>query len=163
MAMMRRACVTSARHVYGTLSSSSVTSTAFATTSSAVAASAASAPSAASPATAVTPAAVAASMLRHKRRYCHDAAALSPFDSSKHQMSDKDKFLFDTNGFVVVKNVFSKEDLARFHSAVDAHADQIHERKGQLRLTAAKTPLSGDGKTGRKDLAGFLGWRGVVR
>ena len=39
-------------------------------------------------------------------------------------------------------------EVAKFHEAVEAHADQIHERKGQLRLTAAKTPLSGDGKTG---------------
>jgi len=86
---------------------------------------------------------------------CHDAESLSPFTST---MPDEDKFLFDTNGFVVVRNVFSKDDIARFHAGIDAHAEHVHERKGQLRLTAAKTPLSGDGKTGRKDLAGFLGW-----
>jgi hypothetical protein len=104
--------------------------------------------------TATAPAAAASAAVwansQTRRAYCHDAAALSPFDAAAHGMPERDKFLFDTNGFVVVKNVFSKEDLARFHGAIDAHADQIHERKGQLRLTAAKTPLSGDGKTGRK-------------
>ena len=90
---------------------------------------------------------------------CHDAQALGALPGeSEHAVSDVDKFLFDTNGFVIVKNVFSKKDLKAFHDAIDAHAHLIHERKGQLRLTAAKTPLSGDGKTGRKDLAGFLGW-----
>ena len=90
---------------------------------------------------------------------CHDAQALGALPGeSEHAVSDVDKFLFDTNGFVIVKNVFSKTDLKEFHDAIDAHAHLIHERKGQLRLTAAKTPLSGDGKTGRKDLAGFLGW-----
>ena len=91
---------------------------------------------------------------------CHDARALGPLPGdAEHAVSDVDKFLFDTNGFVVVKDVFSKDDLRAFHDAIDAHAHLIHERKGQLRLTAAKTPLSGDGKTGRKDLAGFLGWQ----
>ena len=91
---------------------------------------------------------------------CHDAQALGPLPGdAEHAVSDVDKFLFDTNGFVVVKDVFSKDDLRAFHDAIDAHAHLIHERKGQLRLTAAKTPLSGDGKTGRKDLAGFLGWQ----
>jgi len=73
-------------------------------------------------------------------------------------MSEHDKFLFDTNGFVIVRNVYSAEEVARFHAAVDAHAGAVHERRGHLRLTAATSPLAGDGTTGRKDLAGFLGW-----
>ena len=97
---------------------------------------------------------------RRRAGMCHDARALGPLPGdAEHAVSDVDKFLFDTNGFVVVKDVFSKDDLRAFHDAIDAHAHLIHERKGQLRLTAAKTPLSGDGKTGRKDLAGFLGWQ----
>jgi ectoine hydroxylase-related dioxygenase (phytanoyl-CoA dioxygenase family) len=91
--------------------------------------------------------------------YCHDASALSPFaGSDAPAMPAADKFLFDTNGFVIVRGVFGADDLARFHAGVDAHAHEIHERRGQLRLTATRTPLSGDGVTGRKDLAGFLGW-----
>ena len=58
------------------------------------------------------------------RRACHDAAALRPFADG---MSDADKFLFDTNGFVVVPDVFGAADLRRFHDAIDAHADSIHE------------------------------------
>jgi len=109
-------------------------------------------------ATSPTKTSISAAATAAAQRSCHDAASLSPFASSNHVMSDTDKFLFDTNGFVVVKGVFDKSDLSRFHSAIETHADQIHERKGQLRLTKEKTPLSGDGKTGRKDLAGFLGW-----
>ena len=97
------------------------------------------------------------SVFRGTQGMCHDAAALHPF---KDGMSDADKFLFDTNGFVVVKGVFGKDDLSKFHEAIDAHKTQIHERKGQLRLThgGANDKLKGDGVTGRKDLAGFLGW-----
>ena len=64
---------------------------------------------------------------------CHDARALGPLPGdAEHAVSDVDKFLFDTNGFVVVKDVFSKDDLRAFHDAIDAHAHLIHERKGQL-------------------------------
>ena len=57
---------------------------------------------------------------------CHDGESLAPFPST---MPDADKFLFDTNGFVIVRNVFSTAEVAKFHEAVEAHADQIHERK----------------------------------
>jgi hypothetical protein len=97
-----------------------------------------------------------------RRGMCHDAAALHPFPDG---MSASDKFMFDTNGFVVVKNVFGEADLRRFHDAIDEHGDQIHERKGQLRLTKGGSSdlLKGDGVTGRKDLAGFLGWQAPHR
>ena len=34
----------------------------------------------------------------------------------------------------------------------------MEERKGELRNTRSGTPLAGDGVTGRRDLAGMLGW-----
>lgn len=37
-------------------------------------------------------------------------------------------------------------------------ACETSERKGKLRLTSRGGPLSGDGFTGRRDVAGFLGW-----
>ena len=50
---------------------------------------------------------------------CHDARALGPLPGdAEHAVSDVDKFLFDTNGFVVVKDVFSKDDLRAFHDTV---------------------------------------------
>ena len=59
--------------------------------------------------------------------YCHDASALSPFaGSDAPAMPAADKFLFDTNGFVIVRGVFGADDLARFHAGIDAHAHEIH-------------------------------------
>ena len=37
--------------------------------------------------------------LQTARRHCHDGASLSPF-TPEQGMSEHDKFLFDTNGFV---------------------------------------------------------------
>mmetsp|Transcript_41289 Transcript_41289/g.78930 ORF Transcript_41289/g.78930 Transcript_41289/m.78930 type:complete len:337 (+) Transcript_41289:158-1168(+) len=74
------------------------------------------------------------------------------------QMSLEEKFLFDTNGYIVVKNVLSQEDLALANNAVDQHAADFKERKGKLRNTKDGTPLAGDGSTGRFDLGGFLEW-----
>jgi len=45
------------------------------------------------------------------------------------------------------------------NAAIDKRADDPGtERKGNLRLTRKGGPLSGDGVTGRRDIAGFLGW-----
>ena len=75
-------------------------------------------------------------------------------------MTDIEKYLFDLNGFLVVRNVFTKEEIRSANAAVDARSDAVVERKGDLRLGGAKgeSALAGDGVTGRKDLGGMLGW-----
>lgn len=62
----------------------------------------------------------------------------------------------------MLRNVLSKSDVAAAMSAVDTHATTFHERKGELRTSALygrqSEPLKGDGRTGRLDMGGLLGW-----
>ncbi|CAK8998332.1 Uncharacterized protein SCF082_LOCUS5598 [Durusdinium trenchii] len=66
--------------------------------------------------------------------------------------------LFDLNGFVVLRGVLSREEVAAANAGIDAHAERLAERRGGLRNTKDNTPLAGDMRTGRLDLGGMLGW-----
>jgi len=68
-------------------------------------------------------------------------------------------YLFDTAGYVILRGVLSPDEVAACNKAVDARADEMLERSGELRLSGSDA-LAGDGKTGRKDLGGLLGWEG---
>ena len=50
-------------------------------------------------------------------------------------MSDIDKFSFDLNGFIIVRGVFSPEEVAEANAAIDVHLGELSERKGPLRNT----------------------------
>eukprot|EP00930_Biecheleria_cincta_P075984 TRINITY_DN63189_c0_g1_i1.p1 TRINITY_DN63189_c0_g1~~TRINITY_DN63189_c0_g1_i1.p1 ORF type:complete len:377 (+),score=58.68 TRINITY_DN63189_c0_g1_i1:27-1133(+) len=77
-------------------------------------------------------------------------------------MSHKEKYLFDLNGFLVLRSVLSQAEVAAANDAVDAHMDTLHERTGKLRTSGLygrqSEALAGDGSTGRKDMGGMLGW-----
>jgi hypothetical protein len=73
-------------------------------------------------------------------------------------LTEEQRFMFDLEGFVVVKGVFSKDDIATANAAVDRRKEEMKERRGGLRNTKAGTSLSGDGTTGRRDLGGMLAW-----
>ena len=73
-------------------------------------------------------------------------------------ISEEERFLFDLEGYLVVKNVFTKEEIAAANAAVDRRAAEMVERKGELRNSKNGTFLAGDGATGRRDLAGMMGW-----
>ena len=74
-------------------------------------------------------------------------------------VSDLERYLFDLNGFLVVRGVFTPDEIAAANAAIDARTEAIVERKGDLRLGGSKgDPLAGDGVTGRADLGGMLGW-----
>ena len=93
---------------------------------------------------------------RSELRNAHDGPAVET------AMSQKEKYLFDLNGYVVLRGAFDADMVSRANNAVDAHLDQLHERTGQLRTSGlygrASTELAGDGSTGRADLGGMLGW-----
>lgn len=73
------------------------------------------------------------------------------------QMSPHDKFLFDLNGYVVVRNVFSPEEVAAANAAIDVHADKLCARsEASLRNAQAGTLHSAAGP--RLDMGGMLGW-----
>lgn len=73
-------------------------------------------------------------------------------------ISEEELFLFDLEGYLVVRNVFSAEEVAAMNAAVEKHRGDFKERHGELRNTKEGTPLSGDGQTGRRDLGGMLSW-----
>ena len=74
-------------------------------------------------------------------------------------MTPEQKYLFDLNGFIIIRGVLSKEEIAAAHAAIDAHTPLFKERAEKaLRNTRDGTPLAGDGNTPRLDLGGMLGW-----
>uniref|UniRef100_A0A0G4HD63 Phytanoyl-CoA dioxygenase family protein n=1 Tax=Chromera velia CCMP2878 TaxID=1169474 RepID=A0A0G4HD63_9ALVE len=78
---------------------------------------------------------------------------------SVQEVSPQEKFFFDLNGYIVVRNVLSPEEVTAANAEIDMHTGDFQERVGKLRNTVENTPMSGDGKTGRFDLGGFLGWK----
>jgi ectoine hydroxylase-related dioxygenase (phytanoyl-CoA dioxygenase family) len=71
-------------------------------------------------------------------------------------MTEDDKYLFDLNGYWVIKNVLSASEVRQCNQAIDHHAEGIHERRGELSLAGGADALRGS--TGRGDLGGMLGW-----
>ncbi|KAH8059917.1 phytanoyl-CoA dioxygenase [Aureococcus anophagefferens] len=76
-------------------------------------------------------------------------------------MSHKHKYLFDLNGYLVLRGVFSPDDVAAANAA-ERDADTHHERTGQLRTSGLygreSHALAGDGARGRLDMGGLLAW-----
>lgn len=80
--------------------------------------------------------------------------------SAAYEFTPEQKYLFDLNGFIVIRGVLSAEEVAAAHAAIDAHTAEFKERADKaLRNTRDGTPLAGDGKTPRLDLGGMLGWQ----
>jgi hypothetical protein len=73
-------------------------------------------------------------------------------------MNDAEKYIFDLNGYIVLRGVFSAEEVAAANEAIDKHSDAVLARQGVLRNTAKGTVLGGDGASPRKDLGGMLSW-----
>ena len=69
-------------------------------------------------------------------------------------MTDDEKYLFDLNGYLVLTDVLTSEEVDRCNEAIDRHADQLQEREGSLTIGA---PALG-GTSNRKDLGGMLAW-----
>jgi ectoine hydroxylase-related dioxygenase (phytanoyl-CoA dioxygenase family) len=74
-------------------------------------------------------------------------------------MSEKDKYLFDLNGYIVIRGVLTAAEIEHANSVIDRKQDKAQERiAAELRNTRKDSPLSGDGMNGRKDLGGLLEW-----
>ena len=71
-------------------------------------------------------------------------------------MNEHEKYLFDLNGYLVVENVLTPDEVALCNEAIDRHAEDIRERVGDLSLSGGSKTL--EGITGRGDLGGMLGW-----
>jgi ectoine hydroxylase-related dioxygenase (phytanoyl-CoA dioxygenase family) len=74
------------------------------------------------------------------------------------EMSEDDRYLFDLNGYVVVRGVLTPEQVQAANQAIDDHAHEFIQRSdGPLRNAIAGTKLAGSGP-GRKDLGRVLEW-----
>ena len=72
-------------------------------------------------------------------------------------MSDYEKFIFDLNGYIILRNVLSAEEVESMNKAVDCHKDEVRARtEAALKNTKSNTSLSASGS--RQDLGGMLGW-----
>ena len=71
-------------------------------------------------------------------------------------MTEDQKYLFDINGYIVVRDALSADDIALANAAIDRHVGEIRERVGELSLSGGSEVLRGS--TGRGDLDGALTW-----
>jgi hypothetical protein len=80
--------------------------------------------------------------------------------SSSSSVSATDRYLFDLNGFLVIKKVFNASEVDAANLAVNAHLHEQHERWGKLKVANAYGVRGNTltGTKGRFDLAGMLGW-----
>lgn len=73
-------------------------------------------------------------------------------------MTEDERYLFDLNGYIIVKNVLSAEEVAQANAIIDKHQNEMVERKeAALRNAVKGTKMYGEGP-GRKDLGGVLEW-----
>ena len=74
------------------------------------------------------------------------------------EMSDDEKYLFDLNGYLIVRGVLTKDEVDEANRAIDNHTKEMVERRdGALRNTVEGTKFSGLGP-GRMDLGRVLEW-----
>ena len=69
-------------------------------------------------------------------------------------MNEDDKYLFDLNGYLILRQVLTPDEVAELNTGIDHHADG---------MKAIERSLSGDsramrGTSRRKDLGGMLAW-----
>lgn len=74
------------------------------------------------------------------------------------EMTDDERYLFDLNGYIVVKGVLTSEEVKEANTVIDNHRNEMIERSDKpLRNTVGGTAFSGTGPA-RKDLGGVLEW-----
>lgn len=69
-------------------------------------------------------------------------------------MNDDERYLFDLNGYLVLRQAVSAADVAAMNAAIDHHTEDKAEREGSL--VAESKALAGTSH--RKDMGGMLGW-----
>lgn len=100
---------------------------------------------------------VALSSVSHRGIRTRSGVPLMSTATDVPEISDLEKFLFDLNGFLVLRGVLSPEEVAAANAAVDAKQGLLHSRdKPALRNTKAGSPLDAAGP--RYDMGGMLAW-----
>lgn len=76
------------------------------------------------------------------------------------EMSEAERYLFDLNGFIVVRNVLTPDQVAACNASIDTHIDEAVPRSdAALRNAVEGSPMYGSGPP-RLDLGGILEWSG---
>ena len=79
-----------------------------------------------------------------------------------------EKYFFDVNGYLVVEDILSAEQVAALNEAIDHNRDNIRIRKGELRLSGGvgrhggEVSIALEGTHGRGDIGSILRWPKAV-
>ena len=71
-------------------------------------------------------------------------------------MDEHEKFFFDLNGYLVVENALTSDEIAACNKAIDNNPDKMRIRPTEQSLSGESKALKG--KHGRTDLSGMLTW-----
>ena len=71
-------------------------------------------------------------------------------------MTEYEKYFFDVNGYLIVEDILSPEQVKALNEAIDHNPDKIRLRQGELSLAGGSPAL--EGTHGRGDIAGILAW-----
>jgi ectoine hydroxylase-related dioxygenase (phytanoyl-CoA dioxygenase family) len=71
-------------------------------------------------------------------------------------MTDDEKYLFDLNGYLVMEDVLTPQEVARANEAIDRHVAQMRLRPREQSLDGGSPALAGT--QGRGELGGLLDW-----
>lgn len=74
------------------------------------------------------------------------------------EMTESERYLFDLNGYLIVRGVLSPDEVAACHMAIDKHIDEAIPRSDPtLRNAIEGSPMYGTGPP-RLDLGGIFEW-----
>ena len=73
-------------------------------------------------------------------------------------MNEHEKYFFDINGYLVVEDVLTPEEVAACNEAIDQNSDRVRERTEENSLARGSSALVGE--QGRGDIGGMLTWPG---
>ena len=71
-------------------------------------------------------------------------------------MDAHEKYFFDVNGYLIVEDILSPEQVHALNQAIDNNQDKIRLREGELSLSHGSPAL--EGTHGRGDIGGILNW-----
>ena len=84
------------------------------------------------------------------------SAAVRSFSIATEMTAD-DRYLFDLNGYIIVRNVLTEEEVEHANNVITKRSDEMIERSdAPLRNTVKGTAFSGS--ESRKDLGGVFEW-----
>ncbi len=71
-------------------------------------------------------------------------------------MNEEEKYLFDLNGYLVIEDILTQQEVGFANEAIDRHLEQMRLRPREESLDGGSTALRGE--QGRGELGGLLNW-----